>query len=370
MKKFIYVITIIIAIVAIVLSVYVLLNNRKIIINFNTNSENKIDNIEILKGNRINLPILEREGYEFLGWYIDDNKIDSNYKFDKTTILSAKWEKNNKEIVDNEKTYVVKFIEVFGSRGRAESIPSQTIKEGEKVKKPELPPRDKCYIFDNWYLDNHIFDFNTIITSDITLEARYYDYGWCEGQSAKPIIYLYPEKEIEVDVKLGNINNVTTIYPKYNDGWKVIAKPDGTLIDKNTGRSLYSLYWEGKNYPGSQTNEGFVVKGEDTASFLEEKLEILGLNEREAEEFIIYWLPQMEHNKYNYIKFADRSVIDNYMPLEITPKPDTLIRVMMEFMPLDEKINVKEQKLEKVERKGYTAVEWGGSNLKNNNKIR
>ena len=50
--------------------------------------------------------------------------------------------------------------------------------------------------------------------------------------------------------------------------------------------------------------EGFIVKGEDTAKFLEEKLEILGLNEREAEEFIIYWLPKLEANKYNYIRFA------------------------------------------------------------------
>ena len=181
------------------------------------------------------------------------------------------------------------------------------------------------------------------------------------SHEAKPIIYLYPEKEMDVIVKLGHIEDVTTIYPKYNDGWRVLAKPNGTLIDKSTGRSLYSLYWEGKNYPSSVTNEGFVIKGEDTASFLEEKLEILGLNEREAEEFIIYWLPQMEHNKYNYIKFTERSVIDKYMPLEITPKPDTLIRITMEFKPLTEKINVREQKLEKVERKGFTAVEWGGS---------
>ena len=39
----------------------------------------------------------------------------------------------------------------------------------------------------------------------------------------------------------------------------------------------------------SDFSEGFVVKGEDSAAFLEEKLEILGLNYKEAEEFIIYW---------------------------------------------------------------------------------
>ena len=37
--------------------------------------------------------------------------------------------------------------------------------------------------------------------------------------------------------------------------------------------------------------EGFIVKGKDTITFLKEKLAQLGLNEREANEFIIYSLP-------------------------------------------------------------------------------
>lgn len=30
----------------------------------------------------------------------------------------------------------------------------------------------------------------------------------------------------------------------------------------------------------------------------EEKLEILGLNYKETEEFIVYWLPKLEQNEY------------------------------------------------------------------------
>ena len=52
------------------------------------------------------------------------------------------------------------------------------------------------------------------------------------------------------------------------------------------------------------------------------------------------------------------------MPLEISKTPDTLIRVYMDFMPLDKKINVSKQKLEKVIRHGYTIVEWGGREVK------
>ena len=50
------------------------------------------------------------------------------------------------------------------------------------------------------------------------------------------------------------------------------------------------------------------------------------------------------------------------VPLSITPKPDTLIRVHMQIFDAGEGKEVKEQKLKKVLRTGYTVVEWGGSN--------
>lgn len=111
-------------------------------------------------------------------------------------------------------------------------------------------------------------------------------------------------------------------------------------------------------------NEGFCIKGKDTIKFLEEKLEILGLNERETEEFIIYWLPKMENNNYNYIRFETIEEQNQAMPLNINPKPDSLIRIMMDWKGLDNKIEVKEQVLQSPKREGYTVVEWGGSELK------
>ena len=111
-------------------------------------------------------------------------------------------------------------------------------------------------------------------------------------------------------------------------------------------------------------NDGFVVKDEDTVSFLEEKLAILGLTERESEEFIIYWLPKLEANKYNYIRFATLAEINENMPLEINPNPDTIIRVLMTFKGLDYPIEVQEQQLTAQERNGFVAVEWGGTEIK------
>ena len=128
---------------------------------------------------------------------------------------------------------------------------------------------------------------------------------------------------------------------------------------------MYGLYYECKNNKSYNIeDEGFVIKGEDSAEFLEEKLEILGLTEREAEEFIIYWLPKMEGNKYNYIRFASLDEINKDMPLQINPNPDTVIRVIMTYKGLDNPIKVREQNLITTERKGFTLVEWGGVEMK------
>lgn len=198
------------------------------------------------------------------------------------------------------------------------------------------------------------------------------NYGNAKGSilsqgAYKPIIYLYPENEIQINVKLGYPELATCVYPEYDlkSGWNVLAKPNGDLIDFNTNRNLYALYYESKNKKEyNATDEGFVVKREDTVKFLEEKLAILGLNDREAEEFIIYWLPKLQENEYNYIRFASMDEINENMPLEFSQQPDTLIRILMTYKGLNAPIQVKEQNLEKIERKGFTAVEWGGSEIK------
>lgn len=183
---------------------------------------------------------------------------------------------------------------------------------------------------------------------------------------AKPIIYLYPEQETDVRVTLGYPKRLTHTYPKYTKGWMVTARPNGDLTDRQTGRHLYALYWEGKHDQPEDFHEGFVVAGADTIPFLEKSLAQLGLTEREAEEFIVYWLPQLENNPYNLIRFLTIAEQDRNMPLTIEPKPDTIIRVMMVWQRLEHPITIPPQVLSAPERRGFTVVEWGGLQIHSN----
>lgn len=177
----------------------------------------------------------------------------------------------------------------------------------------------------------------------------------------KPVIYLYPEKEMDISVRLDYNGQLTCTYPAYKNGWSVTAQPNGTLIDAK--RQTYNyLYWEGESHVPYDLSKGFCVKGEDTAAFLEEALAKLGLTRKEANEFIVFWLPLMEQNPYNIISFQTDIYTDN-AKLFIDPAPDTLIRVFMAWQPNDKYVELKKQDLVAPLRKGFTVVEWGGTKI-------
>lgn len=179
---------------------------------------------------------------------------------------------------------------------------------------------------------------------------------------AKPVIYLYPEKETQVTVKLDFNGKLTSTYPAYEDGWTVIAQPDGTLSDPGTGREYYCLFWEGVSNVNYDLRTGFVVPGDETAEFLEDSLSKLGLTDQEANEFIIYWLPMMENNSYNLISFLDETYTSNAV-LNITPAPSSVLRVFMAWKALDAPVEIEPQILNGFERTGFAVVEWGGTEI-------
>lgn len=303
-----------------------------------------------------------KENIIYLGDYDEMLKIDENYVLENYEDYNKLFNKNELNESDfNNNNYVVVSIAYDSCADEKIDVKDYNINGNNldinvdyKARCGVCAPQYMYYLIK---VDKSITSINTNINYNRTNDPH------CEYYvSYKPMIYLYPKKEMNINIKLGNSKLLTTTYPKYENEWNVVAKPNGDIIYNS--RKYYGLYWEGYNTITDNFEDGFVVKKDDISSFLEEKLKILGLNEKESNEFIVYWLPILDKNEYNLIRFESIDVINEQMPLIIDPKPDSLIRILMAYKPLENNINIKEQKLIEKERKGYTIVEWGGTIIK------
>lgn len=193
----------------------------------------------------------------------------------------------------------------------------------------------------------------------IILTNQRYQMG---AECGKPVIYLYPEKTSKISVELAPNGGFTYTEPEYNNGWEVMAEPSGALTEIKSGKTYPYLFWEGNGNSKSAVpnKKGFVVAKENVKNFLDEKLALLGLNTKETADFEEFWLPRMQEKPYYFVTFYGKQMMDEIAPLQISPAPDTVIRILMDFTPLDASMAVQEQKLSAPVRRGFTVVEWGG----------
>ena len=207
-----------------------------------------------------------------------------------------------------------------------------------------------------------IFDSVRIRPNEIVvIEAEIHMNQEIQPIELKPMLYFYPEDTVDLQVELEYGGEILHSYPKMNgQNWRVKASPDGTLIDAS-GRQYYGLFWEGSPDHPVIPDCGFVVSKDSLVPFLENALDALGLNFKEANEFMVFWLPILEQNEYNLIHFDTEDYV-KYAQLKIQPKPDHVIRLMMCYKGLKKPIVYPIQTLpERPIRSGFTVVEWGGS---------
>lgn len=102
-----------------------------------------------------------KEGYTFVGWYLDGTAFDFSTKITSNTILTAEWKE-----VEKTPTYKVTFVN--GSN----VYKTETIEEGSVVTEPTDPTKEG-YTFVGWYQDDTAFNFSTKITSDTVLVAEW-----------------------------------------------------------------------------------------------------------------------------------------------------------------------------------------------------
>lgn len=184
---------------------------------------------------------------------------------------------------------------------------------------------------------------------------------WC---NAKPVIYLYPVSKTKVDIIVEVPGEIFVSIPEYKEeGWRdVVAYPDGRLFYE--GQTYNELYYESSITPIDPPNRGKIVSKSDLRSSLVFITSRLGLNNLEQAEFLAYWMPRLMKVDKQYIQLSvftpeEKELIDR---VKITPVPDTFIQFIMYFKGLEEIKRMEALELPEItpQRKGFTAVEWGG----------
>ena len=175
-----------------------------------------------------------------------------------------------KAIGENPTSYTV----TFETNGGTEISP-KTVVDGLKIKEPSTPTKDK-YVFRGWYKDdafNTKFDFNTPITSNITLYAKW--------EAANTI----DEIRLTGDYEYGNVpagtlpafNPGTTTdnisIGLYNSGWAYFISATSTWsrvssetpVAYNDGKTKYGYDFNVK------TNDGYQLNSTNLKVFYNEK---------------------------------------------------------------------------------------------------
>ncbi len=178
-------------------------------------------------------------------------------------------------------------------------------------------------------------------------------------ECGKPVIYLYPPQETQVTVKVGA--DITQSEPHYpSNGWTVLAQPNGQLNYQN--QTYPNLFWEGTGhglYP-NLGNDGFVIKKENLVATIKNHLSLQGLNQNEIQDFMEFWEPKLPTTPYTRLTWLTTADMNHLAPLTVTPVPDTVIRVFLDFKGLDQPIKLVPQQFTTPTRTGFTLVEWGG----------
>lgn len=186
----------------------------------------------------------------------------------------------------------------------------------------------------------------------------------------KPVIYLYSDSTLDVSITLKTDLKLSFVYPAFQEATTWYLKCDRAGIQIGENKYPY-LFWEGQtNVLQFDRKEGLLhgslVKKEEVVAFLEKSLDLLGLNSTEKTDFITYWAPKMLQSERLFVQFLVDDDCNSLAELNVNPKPDSQRRIYMLYreIPTDVQVEFTPQKLIPLRRKGFTLIEWGGSEIK------
>jgi len=173
----------------------------------------------------------------------------------------------------------------------------------------------------------------------------------------KPNIYIYPEYEVDLSVRLTfpNGGRVTVSEPEYDDGWSVNVSDSGLIDDEFT-----FLFYECKIPDYCQYDEGWIIEESELRTFFDTELRSLRFNEFEIGDFLNYWMPLLkDHDEYLiYPQYSE--TLEQIVTIDCDVEPDFVNRVwyvVREYSGVEEPPVTPDSEI--FSREGFHIMEWG-----------
>lgn len=177
--------------------------------------------MEVVKGQKAENIVPEREGYEFVGWYINPDFTEA-YDFEKditeNVSLYALWKKTGAEYVDVTFDYGY-----YGTKLKQYSYPAES---GAGIARPVNDPVREGYTFAGWVDDaGNEYDFNAAVTGPVTITA-----SWEKAVSGVQT-YIFEAEDTNLSGKTGPAISGTA-----NEiGMIVVSEGLGASNDRSVG---------------------------------------------------------------------------------------------------------------------------------------
>jgi hypothetical protein len=182
----------------------------------------------------------------------------------------------------------------------------------------------------------------------------------------KPVMYFYPEETTKISVDVKPQGSFTFTYPNIDTGWNFTCDPNGTLT---RGEESYRyLFWESQQSTSTSLidrKQGTVISGSKTVAYLEEQMTAFGMTSEERADLITYWGPLMQNKTNVYIYLLFNEECDAFASLKISPEPSEIARfyVIWTEVPDNYNLMLESQSIPKMQRDGFTVLEWGGAEV-------
>ena len=193
---------------------------------------------------------------------------------------------------------------------------------------------------------------------------------------------------MRVDLKLDpTVWEQSYLYPQPNclsenviswEGNLLKNQKEDSFIISTSGKKYSYLFWEATTI-SQEANSLFIramdnyyiFSSEEVCDRLDDILIVKGLNTRERQDLITFWMPELTSKEFCLISFLNNNVYESIASLDVDPAPKRTLRIFMVFKPVDSiegyhrcaNLLEEEEKFDREEFKDSLVVEWGAMNL-------